>query len=99
MRLLSVAGTAAMFLVGGGILTHGIPAVHHFIEATAASWGSLAGALAPTLLDGIFGIVAGAVVLAVVALVGKSGRAKGSAIEEAAAPLGAPLARGSASPA
>ena len=50
MRLLSVAGTAAMFLVGGGILTHGIPAVHHFIEATAASWGGVAGAVAPTLL-------------------------------------------------
>ncbi|WP_395707697.1 DUF808 domain-containing protein [Casimicrobium huifangae] len=71
MRLLSVAGTAAMFLVGGGILTHGIPAVHHFIEATAANWGGVAGAVAPTLLDGVFGIVAGAVVLAVVTLVGK----------------------------
>ena len=71
MRLLSVAGTAAMFLVGGGILTHGIPAVHHFIEATAANWGGVVGAVAPTLLDGVFGIVAGAVVLAVVTLVGK----------------------------
>ncbi len=79
MRLLSVAGTAAMFLVGGGILTHGIPAVHHFIEAKAASWGGLAGALAPTLLVGIFGIVAGAVVLAVVALVGKVWPGKRSA--------------------
>ena len=71
MRLLSIAGTAAMFLVGGGILTHGIPAVHHFIEATAAKLGGVAGAVAPTLLDGVFGIIAGGVVLAVVALVGK----------------------------
>ncbi len=69
MRLLSIAGTAAMFLVGGGILTHGIPAAHHFIEATASSWGGFAGAIAPTLLDGVFGVVAGALVLLGVKLV------------------------------
>jgi hypothetical protein len=33
MKFLSIAGTAAMFLVGGGILAHGIPPVHHLIEA------------------------------------------------------------------
>ena len=36
MRFLSVAGTAAMFLVGGGILVHGIPLLHHWAEATRA---------------------------------------------------------------
>jgi len=71
MKGLSVAGTAAMFLVGGGILTHGIPAVHHFIENLAKQLGGFFGAIAPTLLDGIFGIIAGAVVLAVVSLVAK----------------------------
>ncbi len=75
MKGLSIAGTAAMFLVGGGILTHGVPALHHAIEALAAQLATLpavGGALAwtgPVLLDGIVGIVAGALVLAVVTLV------------------------------
>ena len=41
MKSLSVIGTAAMFMVGGGILTHGIPAAHHLIEQLAASAASL----------------------------------------------------------
>ncbi|WP_332775332.1 DUF808 domain-containing protein [Polaromonas sp.] len=75
MKSLSVAGTAAMFLVGGGILTHGIPALHHAIEALAARAASLPGvgallqALTPITLDAITGIVAGALVLAGVLLV------------------------------
>jgi predicted DNA repair protein MutK len=32
MRTLSVVGTAAMFLVGGGIVSHELPVVHHFVE-------------------------------------------------------------------
>lgn len=35
MKFLSIAGTAAMFLVGGGILVHGIPALHHAVEGLA----------------------------------------------------------------
>ena len=70
MRLLSVAGTIAMFLVGGGILTHGLKPVHHAI-AEAAAWvgeraGSVLQAITPSVLDGLFGVFAGAVVLAVV---------------------------------
>ncbi|MDB5849713.1 MAG: hypothetical protein JWP29_3465 [Rhodoferax sp.] len=68
MKALSVAGTAAMFLVGGGILTHGVPALHHAIEAIAARTGALQW-LVPTLLDAVVGIVAGALVLAGVTLV------------------------------
>jgi predicted DNA repair protein MutK len=67
MKALSVLGTAAMFLVGGAILTHGIPAVHHGIEAIAT--GLSAGFLqwlVPTLLDGLFGVVAGIVALIIV---------------------------------
>jgi uncharacterized protein len=60
MKGLSVAGTAAMFLVGGGILVHGIPPLHHLFES--------AGQLASLALDGIAGIVAGAIVLAGVTL-------------------------------
>jgi predicted DNA repair protein MutK len=39
MKGLSVIGTAAMFLVGGGILTHGMPVVHHWIESVGAAAG------------------------------------------------------------
>ena len=71
MKGLSIAGTAAMFLVGGGILTHGFPALHHAIEALAARAGSVLGAVTPLLADAVVGIVAGALVLAVVTLVKK----------------------------
>jgi predicted DNA repair protein MutK len=67
MRLLSVAGTAAMFLVGGGILVHGLPPLHH-LSAGLAARGGLVGGLAPTLLALLAGIVAGGLVLAVVTL-------------------------------
>jgi predicted DNA repair protein MutK len=71
MKGLSIAGTAAMFLVGGGILTHGFPALHHAIEALAARAGSVLGAVTPLLADAVVGIVAGALVLAVVTAVKK----------------------------
>ncbi len=70
MKSLSVIGTAAMFLVGGGILTHGVPAVHHWIETVSLSAGGVAW-LVPVLLNGVAGIIAGALVLAVVSVVGK----------------------------
>jgi hypothetical protein len=67
MKALSVAGTAAMFLVGGGILVHGVPALHHRIEALAAAAAGPAGAfgtaLVPQLGNLAVGVVAGAVVL------------------------------------
>ncbi|MDK3021108.1 DUF808 domain-containing protein [Cupriavidus taiwanensis] len=75
MKTLSFAGTAAMFLVGGGILMHGIPAMHHVTEAVALAAagvpavGGVLAVLAPVLLDGIAGIVAGGLVLAVVSVV------------------------------
>jgi len=58
-----------MFLVGGGILTHGVPALHHGIESAAAavSHGPLGGlweALTAALLNAAAGIVAGGLVLA-----------------------------------
>lgn len=69
MKSLSVIGTAAMFMVGGGILTHGVPVVHHWIETVSQSTGGLAW-LMPTLLNAVAGIIAGAVVLAVASVVG-----------------------------
>ena len=72
MKSLSVIGTAAMFLVGGGILVHGVAPLHHAIEAFSAGRG---GALTGALLNAGVGIVAGAAVLAVVAVIGKLWRA------------------------
>ena len=69
MRLLSVVGTAAMFLVGGGILSHGIAPLQHAIDALAAGvWPAVAWAL-PLVADALVGMVAGAAVLAGVLLV------------------------------
>lgn len=61
MRFLSVAGTVAMFLVGGGILAHGVAPLHHAIAAL--STGSL-GWLWGALLNGGVGVLAGALLVA-----------------------------------
>ena len=71
MKGLSVAGTAAMFLVGGGILTHGVPALSHAIEALAARAGTVLGVVTPLLADALVGMLAGALVLVAVTLVQK----------------------------
>ena len=70
MKTLAVVGTAAMFLVGGGILMHGLPGAHHAVEAVthAVGVGGVLGTLTPLLLDGLAGIAAGALVLAAVSL-------------------------------
>ena len=67
MKALSVAGTAAMFLVGGGILVHGVPALHHAIEHWAEGMSGM-GWLVTGLADAVIGIIAGAIVLGVVML-------------------------------
>ncbi len=64
MKTLSVVGTAAMFLVGGAIVAHGIPSVHHAIEHIASTMNSgFLQAISPTLLNGAFGVAAGAAAL------------------------------------
>ena len=65
MKGLSIAGTAAMFLVGGGILVHGIPPLHHAIEHAAAASGALSWPVT-FLADALVGIAAGGLVLVVV---------------------------------
>jgi hypothetical protein len=69
MKSLSVIGTAAMFMVGGGILTHGLPGAHEWIEGLAHSAGPLLGGITPTAVNAGAGIVAGALVLAAVTTV------------------------------
>ncbi len=72
MRGLSVAGTIAMFMVGGGILTHGIPVVHHGIEHLAEATqtvpvvGSALALTAAGLSQAVFGVVAGSLILGLV---------------------------------
>ncbi|MCA1979265.1 MAG: DUF808 domain-containing protein [Thiobacillus sp.] len=70
MKALSVLGTAAMFLVGGGILVHGLPVLHHAIEAVVPVGGALA-LVAGLVADALVGIAAGALVLAGVTLAKK----------------------------
>ncbi len=70
MKALSVLGTAAMFLVGGGILVHGLPALHHALAAVVPTDGAL-GLLAGPLANALVGVVAGALTLAGVKLAGR----------------------------
>ena len=65
MKGLSVLGTAAMFLVGGGIITHGWPALDHRIDAMADQAGGWGQAALPLLADAAVGLLVGAVVLVV----------------------------------
>ena len=83
MKSLSVVGTAAMFMVGGGILTHGFKTVHEWIESSAEHtvalpyFGSVLAGLTPTVLDAAFGILAGGLVFAAVTLGGRLVKRKG----------------------
>jgi predicted DNA repair protein MutK len=72
MKGLSIAGTVAMFLVGGGIVVHGIGPLHHLLEhaehavAAVPGVGGILKFLVSTLINGGIGIVIGAIALAVV---------------------------------
>ncbi len=72
MKTLTVVGTIAMFLVGGGILVHSFEwlhkQVHHLVEFLAHSLGAIAEVVAPILTEGFVGIIAGGLVLLVVTL-------------------------------
>ncbi len=75
MKTLSVLGTAAMFLVGGGILVHGFPPTAealHFLEEVAnefAGLGGLLGVLVAVVFNGIIGVTAGSIIVGVQSLV------------------------------
>jgi len=85
MKSLSVIGTAAMFMVGGGILTHGIKAIHHFIENSAEHTvalpyiGSVLAGLLPTMLDASCGILVGGLGFVAVTFGGRLSKGKGDA--------------------
>ena len=70
MKFLTVAGTIAMFLVGGGIIVHNIPLIHHWIEPIILDIPNLAIAQAflPSIMNGLVGLIAGFITVGVVAL-------------------------------
>jgi len=71
MKSLSVIGTLAMFLVGGGIVVHGIAPLHHAIEHFAEGQAAVIATVLPTLLNLVIGLIIGLIVVAVVKFVGK----------------------------
>ncbi len=71
MKALSIAGTVAMFLVGGGILTHGVPVVGHWIEHVSETAGAALGPVVAMGMNGAVGILAGALVLLGLTLIQK----------------------------
>jgi hypothetical protein len=66
MRALSIFGTAAMFLVGGSIIAHGIPVLHHLVEPLKEISFIL-----PMLMDAVVGLIVGAICVALFTLVSK----------------------------
>ena len=85
MKALSVLGTIAMFMVGGGILMHGVPALHHLVDSAAAAAAGVPGvgavlkAVTPTVIDALAGLLAGAIALLVVTLGARLFKRKGAA--------------------
>jgi predicted DNA repair protein MutK len=72
MRMLAVVGTAAMFLVGGGILVHGLPWVHELLHplthaaAAVPTIGVMLEAVAPPFFNALAGVLSGAIILGVI---------------------------------
>ncbi|TVU65895.1 DUF808 domain-containing protein [Vibrio atlanticus] len=73
MKMLAVVGTAAMFLVGGGIVVHNVPAIHHLIEPIIMDFSghTITTAVVPTLLNGVIGVLSGLIVVAIWTAIGK----------------------------
>lgn len=72
MKTLTIVGTIAMFLVGGGIINHAIPLFHHWSEDAVdyveliPSVGNIVGAITPTMINLVTGFIAGLIVLIVI---------------------------------
>lgn len=77
MKTLTIVGTIAMFLVGGGIIAHAIPWFHHFTEDSVEyvehipTMGSIIGAVTPTLINLVIGFIAGLLVFIVIGFIQK----------------------------
>ena len=77
MKTLTFVGTIAMFLVGGGIINHAVPLIHHWSEDSVdymehiPTVGNIIGAVTPTLISFVIGFVAGLLVLVMVNFIKK----------------------------
>ena len=71
MKSLSVIGTLAMFLVGGGIVVHGVVPLHHAIERFAQQQSAVVALILPTLLNLVLGFIIGTIVVLLVKAVAK----------------------------
>ncbi|MGX9937078.1 DUF808 domain-containing protein [Advenella kashmirensis] len=69
MKLLSIVGTIAMFLVGGSIILHGIPGAEHWLESVLPGNGAgMLAAILTLLVHFVIGLIVGLVIVAVVSL-------------------------------
>jgi len=71
MKILSVVGTLAMFLVGGGIVVHGVPALHHAITHFSEGFGGFIATLLENGANLVIGFIIGSIVLLAVNLIAK----------------------------
>lgn len=71
MKALAIAGTAAMFLVGGSILLHGLPVLHHAVQAFAAGMTGITTALVSVVADAVTGVVAGGLIVGLLAVISR----------------------------
>lgn len=67
MKFLTIAGTIAMFLVGGGILAHKVPQIHHFVEHIS----HMVSLIPSMVLEGVIGLIAGLIVVVIMTVVAK----------------------------
>ena len=70
MKFLTIIGTVAMFLVGGGIVVHNVPMLHHGVESFLSHFETLPGAhaIGDPLLNGVIGLIAGSILVGVMNL-------------------------------
>jgi len=71
MKILTVVGTLAMFLVGGGIIVHGLPWLHHTIDHWSSGFNGLVTALISNGANLVIGFIVGSIVLFVVNMIAK----------------------------
>ncbi|MBZ6425550.1 DUF808 domain-containing protein [Pantoea piersonii] len=71
MKILTVVGTLAMFLVGGGIIVHGLAPLHHLIEAITGDMNGLVASLLSNGANLVLGFIVGSIVLLAVNLIAK----------------------------
>ncbi|MGO2508343.1 MAG: DUF808 domain-containing protein [Vibrio hibernica] len=67
MKVLTVVGTVAMFLVGGGIIEHSLPMIHHWTLALSTPFAAVAfvNSITPLIISGLLGLIAGSILVGI----------------------------------